>query len=74
MLCTWQATNYSNSTGAPQCIDHVIWVRRRRDAAAAGGSEELQTVAAEVVDDMPRHVADHNLMYVTLERVAPKAS
>lgn len=54
-------TNYDNFTGAPQCIDHVICVRRRREKAPP-----IRALDTGVVDDFSRHVADHNLLHVTM--------
>ena len=48
------------ATNEDGCIDHVLCVRRR-------GSPPLRPrCESRVVDDLPRHVSDHNLLYVTV--------
>ena len=48
------------ATNEDGCIDHVLCVRRR-------GSPPLRPrCESRVVEDLPRHVSDHNLLYVTV--------
>jgi hypothetical protein len=47
------------ATNEDGCIDHVVCVRRR-------GSPPLRPSESRVVDDLSRHVSDHNLLYVTV--------